>query len=386
MKTALTWSSRWVYVLAVGFLFGAAILRSFIHYQGNTLLQTVLILAGWLGLFLLTPFLARKWTWVFPIYLVIQSSLVVILLHNPDPPDYFAVLFAILSLQTMQQYPPRRAAGIILIFTLLALISLVQVQGLLMGTALGLIYAAANALLASYALAVRRAQEVQQRNQALLQQLQETNLQLLASARSQQELAAARERSRLGRELHDSVTQTVFSMTLSTQTALLLLEKDPSRLTSQLDRLDELAQGALAEMQVLIAELRPQPAQNDLAAALGSHLAARRLPESLKVTLEAGECPPFSPAEVAGLTRIVQEALNNIEKHAGASQVFIRLCRPGAWRLEIEDNGRGFDLAQALRQGRVGLSSMKERAAEIGWGFEVRTSPGGGTKILVEKK
>jgi signal transduction histidine kinase len=388
MKTPLSWSSRWIFALAVGFLYGAAFLRSFIHYRGDTLLYTILILAGWLVLFLFQPFLTRRWAAFFPLYLVIQALLTIILLHNPDPPDYFAVLFAVLSLQTMQHYRPRSAGWIIAGFTLLTMIALIQEYDVFMGIFLGMMYAAANALLASYALAVRRSQEVQARSQALLKQLQETNLQLQASNRQQQVLAVARERNRLGRELHDSVTQTVFSMTLSTQSALVLLDKDPSRVTAQLDRLDELAQGALAEMQVLITELRPQPdGQNDLAAILRRHLATRRLPETLKVTLDVGEHPGLSPAAVLGLARIVQEALNNIEKHAGASQVFIRLASLGAcWRLEIEDNGRGFNPELGRRQGGVGLSSMKERAAEIGWNFEINSAPGSGTRIWVEQK
>jgi signal transduction histidine kinase len=222
-----------------------------------------------------------------------------------------------------------------------------------------------------------------------MQQLQEANRQLQAYSKRLQRLAVARERHRLARELHDSVTQTIFSMTLTTQSAVLLLDRDPGRVGAQLDRLTQLAQGALSEMRVLISELRPEKvAEGGLVAVLRQHLADRPMPENLLVSLEVEGDPlaRLSPAEERGLFRIVQEALNNIVKHARASQacVRLRLAEP-AW-IEIQDQGQGFDLRQARNSGRVGLASMRERAAEIGWNLQITTSPGAGTHIRVEKK
>lgn len=139
-------------------------------------------------------------------------------------------------------------------------------------------------------------------------------------------------------------------------------------------------------MQALISELRPEKvAEGGLAVALRRHLADRRLPESLAVSLEVEGDRPLGLAEEQGLFRIAQEALNNIVKHAQASEARIRLHLAEPFWMEIKDQGQGFDLQLAQTSGRVGLVSMRERAAEIGWHLQVITSPGAGTCIRVDK-
>jgi signal transduction histidine kinase len=139
-------------------------------------------------------------------------------------------------------------------------------------------------------------------------------------------------------------------------------------------------------MRVLISELRPEKVtEGGLAAALRRHLADRHVPESLAVSLEVEGDQPLSSAEEQGLFRIAQEALNNIVKHAQASEACIRLHLIEPLWMEIEDQGQGFDLVQVRNSGRVGLTSMGERAAEIGWNLRIFTAPGAGTRIRVEK-
>jgi signal transduction histidine kinase len=176
-------------------------------------------------------------------------------------------------------------------------------------------------------------------------------------------------------------------MNLTTQSALLLSEKDPQRVRAQLAQLSQLAQSALAEMRLLISELPAEEiARGGLVSALRQHLAGSRFPEDLSVSLEAEGDQPLAPAEEQGLFRIAQEALNNVVKHAQAShaQVRLRLTEP-PW-MEIEDWGRGFDLQQEQDGSQVGLIYMRERAAEIGWDLQITTSPGSGTRIRVEKR
>jgi len=86
-----------------------------------------------------------------------------------------------------------------------------------------------------------------------------------------------------------------------------------------------------------------------------------------------------------GLFRIIQEALNNIVKHARAHQATVSLHLAEPQWVEVEDNGRGFDPACAQTAGKVGLSGMRERAAEIGWDLTITSTPGGGTRIRIEK-
>jgi signal transduction histidine kinase len=176
-------------------------------------------------------------------------------------------------------------------------------------------------------------------------------------------------------------------MTLTTQSALLLLERDLNRVGAQLERLNQLAQGALVEMHTLISELRPeQIVGGGLVAALRQHLNSRQFPDGLSVALEVEGDLVLPFIEEQGLFRIMQEALNNIVKHARASQASLRLHMAEPYWIEIGDDGQGFDSQQAQGAGRVGLASMRERAAEIGWILHIQSTPGEGTHIRVEKK
>jgi len=389
LKRFFVWSYDVVYYLTVSLVYLAVLLRSILLFsnEAGAIGRILGLLGAWLALFLAEPVITRRWKGFFQVYLGVQSALVFALLFSPDPPDHFALLFAVLSMQAMQHLEPRRGTIWIAAFTVLLLPPLAIHSGIVIGVAFGLIYSAADALFGAHALATKRALAARAKNQAMLQELEENNQKLQAYSKQLEQLAVARERARLGRDLHDSVTQTVFSMTLTTQSAMLLLESNPGRVNAQLERLNELARSAMAEMQTLIAELRPQEAtEGGLAAALRQHLANRRLPEGLAVSLEAEGEQALSAEEEQGLLRIAQEALNNIVKHAQASQACVRLHLSEPLWIEIEDNGQGFDPERA-RQGRgVGLSSMGERAAEIGWELNVSSERGKGTRIKVVKK
>lgn len=255
-----------------------------------------------------------------------------------------------------------------------------------MATASSLVYMTAFALMASYTLASHRARAAIARNQAMLQELEEANRNLMAYSERMEQLTIARERSRLGRELHDSVTQSIFSLTLTSQSAMLLLERTPSRVGEQLSRMKELTEGALAEMQMLISKLSPSKiTEGGLVVALRRHINETLLPDGQAVSLEVEGNLPLTPEEEQGLFRIIQESLNNIVKHAGASQATIRLHLTEPVWIVIEDNGRGFNLPQARNGDRVGLLSMGERAAEIGWNLQIFTSPGSGTNVHLDK-
>jgi signal transduction histidine kinase len=395
MKRSADWAHQWIFYLAAGFLFGAVLLRTLLVYgvgyngRNDLLLRAVLgLLAVWLALFASEGAISPKWPRYFPIYLVLQTGLVAVLLAQSDRSDYFAVLLAMLGMQAMQRLNPRLGAlWIGLIAPLMALLML-RSYGAFPAIALAVIYTALNVFVASYALTTRRAQAVRARNQALVLELQEANRQLQAYSKQLEQLAVTRERHRLARELHDSVTQTIFSMTLTTQSALLLLasRRDPSQVGAQIDRLNQLAASALAEMRVLISELRPEKvAEGGLVAALRRHLADHRVSESLAVSLEVEGDQPLSPTEEQGLFRIAQEALNNIVKHAQATEACIRVHLTEPLWMEIQDQGQGFDLERARDSGHVGLSSMGERAAEIGWDLRIITTPGAGTCVRVEK-
>jgi PAS domain S-box-containing protein len=198
------------------------------------------------------------------------------------------------------------------------------------------------------------------------------------------ELAAGEERAHLARELHDSVTQALFSMTLVTRSVELLLDRDAEAAKAQLAQLRDLQREALAEMRALIFELRPGNLEQDgLTRALRTHTAALQGRIGLPIVVEStlDERLPLPIEEV--LYRISQEALHNIVKHAGARQVRLEVGRIASGvRLRITDDGVGFDPAR-VPEGHLGLTGMRARADRIGARLSVKTTPGAGTTIEV---
>jgi len=198
------------------------------------------------------------------------------------------------------------------------------------------------------------------------------------------ELASSQERAHLARELHDSVTQALFSMTLVTRTTEILVDRDSAAAKEQLSSLRDLQREALAEMRALIFELRPGNIEQDgLIAALRTHAAALqgRIGLPILVTSELTERLPLPIEEV--LYRISQEALHNVVKHAAAHQVTIAIERTkGGIRLRIADDGKGFDSAR-VPDGHLGLAGMRARAEKIGADFSVSSRSAAGTTIDV---
>jgi signal transduction histidine kinase len=197
-------------------------------------------------------------------------------------------------------------------------------------------------------------------------------------------IAANEERANLARELHDSVTQALFSMGLTARALELLLDRDPDAARQKLAELRELQKDALAEMRTLIFELRPQGLETDgLAQALRNHAAAveGRTGLSVSVEVEHEERLPLDMEE--SLYRIAQEALHNVVKHANAQHARIALKRIGReLRLVVEDDGIGFDPGLAPR-GHLGLVGMRQRAERMGGELDIARRPGGGSKVRV---
>ena len=198
------------------------------------------------------------------------------------------------------------------------------------------------------------------------------------------ELASSQERAHLARELHDSVTQALFSMTLVTRSIELLIDRDPDGAKTKLSSLRDLQREALAEMRALIFELRPGNLEKDgLLPALRTHTAALqgRIGLPVVVTSELTERLPLEVEEV--LYRIAQEALHNVVKHAGARQVELAVDRRGAdVVLRIRDDGKGFDAA-LVPDGHLGLTGMRARADKIGATYRVTSRAGEGTTVEV---
>jgi len=199
-----------------------------------------------------------------------------------------------------------------------------------------------------------------------------------------QQLAALEERQKLARELHDSVSQALYGIALGAKTARTLLDHDPGRVAEPLDYVLSLAEAGLAEMRALIFELRPESLEMEgVVAALTKQTASLQARHHIEVETAFGDEPRLPLPTKEALYRIAQEALNNIVKHARASRVNVRLeTGDGSVRLEIGDNGIGFD-PHGEFAGHLGLRSMRERAEKAGGTFTVESAPDQGTRILV---
>jgi signal transduction histidine kinase len=200
-------------------------------------------------------------------------------------------------------------------------------------------------------------------------------------------LATVEERARLARELHDSVTQSLFSLNLTLRAARRSLASSPNKADKLFDDVQDLAQGALAEMRALIFELRPQALVNEgLVSALQKHAEAVRARSGLKVNLQIIGDRRLPIESEEALYQIAREALHNVVKHAHARQAWVDLDLEGSdVRMAIRDDGRGFDTASLTRDGgsHIGTSTMRERSEAIGAELELKSYPGGGTEVFV---
>jgi two-component system nitrate/nitrite sensor histidine kinase NarX len=196
--------------------------------------------------------------------------------------------------------------------------------------------------------------------------------------------AVVEERNRLARELHDAVTQTLFSASLIADVLPRLWEKDAAEGQRRLEELRELTRGALAEMRAMLLELRPSAlAQYSLADLLrqlaDAHAGRARLPVDVSVQ---GQEQPLPEATQSALYRIAQESLNNVAKHAGRCRVTMVLSYESHQvTLSIEDDGRGFDPAYIGVQS-LGLGIMRERAEKLGGTLEIESEIGVGTRVV----
>ena len=199
-----------------------------------------------------------------------------------------------------------------------------------------------------------------------------------------QQMAALEERNRLAQELHDSVTQSLYSLTLYAETAARMLEAGESKkAVDQLRELGDTAREALQEMRLLIFELKPLDLQKaELADAIRSRLDTVESRVGLKADLRVtGEARIGDPLKLE-LYHVAREALNNVLKHACARRVSVVLTlSPDEAALEVNDDGKGFDPDTGRASGGFGLAGMAERARRVGGKLTVESCPGGGTKV-----
>jgi nitrate/nitrite-specific signal transduction histidine kinase len=200
-----------------------------------------------------------------------------------------------------------------------------------------------------------------------------------------EQTAITAERGRLARELHDAVTQTLFSANLIADVIPRIWKRNPEEGMQNLEELRQLTRGALAEMRTLLMEMRPESLERADIKSLLTQLADAfvgrvRVPVSVDIK---GECKLTQEVKLA-FYRVAQEALNNIAKHSGARQVEVHLeCQPDQLNLLIKDDGLGFDPA-TITPGHLGIAIMRERANSIGARLKIESQVGQGTSVELD--
>ncbi|MEU8469367.1 GAF domain-containing sensor histidine kinase [Streptomyces sp. NPDC029006] len=211
-----------------------------------------------------------------------------------------------------------------------------------------------------------------------------TNARLYERSR---ELTIAEERSRLAHELHDAVSQKLFSLRLTAQAAAALVDRDPARAKDELHQVAALAAEAADELRAAVVELRPAALDEDgLVATLRTQIQVLDRAHTARVTFTGNGFRALPAAQEEALLRVAQEALHNALRHSGAAHVDVSVRRRGCGAvLRVTDDGDGFDPTAVRRAGRhLGLVSMRDRASGAGGTLTVESAPGKGTTIEME--
>jgi len=227
------------------------------YWDSLDFIPSVLLLGTFALLYLSEKIFSDRLPWYRYLYFSLQAGLVLALCSLRPFLDIFNLLYFVLSIQVIQAFSRRVAVGWMVLYAILLTTTTVLGSGLVAGIVLSLSYLAGLFFLVSYDVLYIQAQSDQAESQVLLAELQRTHQELQEYAAQGEELAAARERNRLARRLHDSVSQEIFSLTLTAHSARLLLESDPRQVPELLARLQEMVAGTLGQLRSLIAQLRP---------------------------------------------------------------------------------------------------------------------------------
>jgi signal transduction histidine kinase len=340
------------------------------------------LMAGYLALSVAQPPLGRRWPLTIHILLAFQTLIVVALLLTKPTVDYYGILFIGLSIVAARDLPSRGGIVWLALFCVAVTLGLIAAYGAAAPSYFP-VYIAGCLIIGLYGRASRNAEAARARSDVLLAELGQANRRLHAYAERAEEAAAAQERAHLARELHDAATQTVFSMNLTAEAARIALKDDPQKVPALIDRLQELARDALAEMRTLVRELQPgSVVEEGLVKSLERLAALRKKRDGLTVTLTVrGEEEGGTEAKEA-VFRTAREALNNIAKHARVKECRLDLSFGSEEiALLVQDSGRGFDPAGVRRPESFGLLAMRDRLEAPGGRLVVRSAPGAGTEI-----
>jgi len=369
------------YLLAVG-----GIIRTLIRFSDDRFWPIAILLGVYLVLLFSEPVFIRRDRLFTYLYLLVQTTIICTVAFLTPSVDFWAMLFCPLIVQAMHNFPQRTGFLITGIFTVVMSIFVLLGLDPEVGLPLIFVYAVVYFLLAAFIAIIREAEAARRESQQQQVDLQSAHRQLQTYTARAEQLAVLQERNRLARELHDSVTQSLYSLTLFTEAARHMAEEiGQESLEQYIQQIGIMGQQALKEMRLLIYELRPPELEREgLVRTLRKRLEAVEGRAGVEARLVADEIVQLPRDVEQELYRIAQEALNNALKHAAADTVIVYLRQSNkSIELEIVDDGVGFDPKVLPNGGGIGLKNIRDRAENIGGSLIVSSQPGEGTSVKV---
>ena len=345
--------------------------------------QSIPLLALFFLLMFVQPLLPPNRKVISTIYLLLQMLLMVALYFILPMVDYWAILLIPAIIYAMHVF--RQEVGLLWVAIFTTVVSIIIVDR--HGFGVALVYFAAYVFFASYAFLLEKTEKGQAESQQLLLELEISNQKLTALASNAEELATIKERNRLARELHDSVTQSLYSLTLLAAGWRRLAAKgELASVEDSFAEIEEVAQQALKEMRLLIYELRPPALDTEgFLGALHHRLNAVERRTGVEARLIAGEMVDLPSNVEEALYAIAIEALNNALKHAAAGSITVQFHADDKLvTLEVTDDGKGFDPEAKEQHWGMGLENIRQRTSQIGGSLDISAYPGDGTRLKVE--
>ncbi len=319
------------------------------------------------------------------LYLGLQTIIIISLLALPPHHQFVIILFFILSAEALMLLPTRGGYWWVFIFVIITTIFFMVFEGAEAALYSLPIYTGGYIFFAAFAASTAKADRARTESQTLLQELRIAHHKLQTYAAQAEDLAVAEERNRMAREMHDTLGHRLTVSIVQLEGAQRLVSEDPARAADMVATVREQMRAALGELRGTVATLR-----EPLAADFSLTNSLKRLGDDFQKATEidvqmifAYNLPSFPHAYRVALYRAAQEALTNIQRHAKANKIFIRLAldKIDGVRLLVSDNGIGIP-ENADNMG-FGLLGLKERAGQLGGQMRLEANPEGGSQICL---
>jgi signal transduction histidine kinase len=315
---------------------------------------------------------------------VVQAIFVISLYYLAPNADFWALFLLPACYNVMQQMAMRQGYGLVGFMMLVAVASLWYTEGGWSSILYSSLYSVAFVMVAAFSLLLK--QVVNSRNESikLSAQLEQANHQLRALADRAAEMAIVEERTALARELHDSATQTVFSINLLINSLEQKYDLQPKPLADDIEKIASLSDTAMKELRAIIKELKPaELTPTNFYEQLQNLLDGMYKAHALEVDLDYDKTP-MPRLAIAATLKVIREALYNVIKHSGVKRASLIISGEGQQiRVTIADAGIGFKQPMIAQAGHMGLDSMNLHCLEIGGQLLIKSKPEQGTTIEI---